>query len=262
MPRIAGEQSEGVQAVVLTLRILERLVQHGRPMGVTELATALGTTKSRIYRFLQTLQQQDYIAQSRDSERYQVGARLLSLTRAQSENFELLTASHDVLQQLRDTLGHSTVISVPERTCVRVMATLAGKSAIEIGVRPGSTLMLHGSAQGKLALAFGPKEVEAAVMRSKLAMLTPKTIANPVTLKREIAKVAKQGWAVAPHETVLGANALAAPVFDAAGALVATIAVLDSIQFIAPKPSEEQIRRVVGAAQRISHRLGYAGRRR
>jgi DNA-binding IclR family transcriptional regulator len=259
LPQIAGEHSEGVQAVVLTLRILEHLVQQGRPVGVTELAAALGTTKSRVYRYLQTLREHEYIAQQRDSERYQVGARLLAMARAQSENFELLTASRDILQQLRDTLGHATVISVPERSCVRVLATIAGKSAIEIGVRPGSTLPLHGSAQGKLVIAFGPKELEASVLRSKLAALTPKTIVNPLALKREVAKVAKQGWAVAPNEIMLGANALAAPVFDASGTLVATIAILNSVQFIAHKPADDQVRRVVGAAQRISHRLGYTG---
>jgi DNA-binding IclR family transcriptional regulator len=97
-------------------------------------------------------------------------------------------------------------------------------------------------------------------LRSKLSALTPKTILNPLVLKREIAKAAKQGWAVAPNEIMLGANALAAPVFDATGTLVATIAVLNSIQFIEHKPSDEQIRRVVGAAQRISHRLGFTGR--
>lgn len=245
--------------MVLTLRILEHLVHQGRPVGVTALAAALGTTKSRIYRYLQTLREHEYIAQQRDTERYQVGARLLALTRAQSENFELLTAARDILQQLRDTLGHATVISIPERICVRVLATIAGKAVIEIGVRPGSTLPLHGSAQGKLVLAFGTKDLEGTVLRGKLAALTPKTITNPAVLRREIAKVAKQGWAAAPNEILLGANALAAPVFDASGALVATIAILNSVQFIAPKPSEDQIRRVVGAAQRISSRLGYTG---
>jgi DNA-binding IclR family transcriptional regulator len=262
LPQIAGKQSEGVQAAVLTLRILEHLVQQGRPVGVTELATALGTTKSRIYRYLQTLRQENFIAQSRDSDRYQIGARLLTLTRPPSESFELLTASHDVLERLRDTLGHSTVISVPERSCVRVLATVAGKSAIEISVRPGSTLSLHGSAQGKLALAFGRAALQATILGSKLSTQTPRTIVDPAILKREIAKVAKQGWAVAPNETVLGANALAAPVFDATGTLVATIAVLDSIQFLEPKPSEKQIRNVVAAARRISNRLGYTEKSR
>ena len=56
-----------------------------------------------------------------------------------------------------------------------------------------------------------------------------------------------------------GANALAAPVLDASGTLVATIAILNSVQFIEHKPADDQVRRVLGAAQRISRRLGYGG---
>ena len=45
---------------------------------------------------------------------------------------------------------------------MRVIATIAGKSAFEIGVKPGSTLAPHATAQGKLLLAFGG---EAAIER-------------------------------------------------------------------------------------------------
>jgi hypothetical protein len=64
MPRITGAGGEGVQAVVLALRILEHLAHDGRPVGVTALARALGTTKSRIHRHLQTLAQEGYILQA------------------------------------------------------------------------------------------------------------------------------------------------------------------------------------------------------
>ena len=52
MPKISGAGGEGVQAVVLTLRILEHLAEEGRPIGVTSLARALGTTNGRIFRHL------------------------------------------------------------------------------------------------------------------------------------------------------------------------------------------------------------------
>ena len=78
MPRISGEITEGIQSVVLALRVIEHLAQSRRPVGVTSLANALGTTKSRIYRHLQTLVQQGYIVRSEQLERYKVGSRLIS----------------------------------------------------------------------------------------------------------------------------------------------------------------------------------------
>ena len=131
MPRISGEANgDGVQAVVLALRILEYLAEQGKAVGVTALAQALGTTKSRIYRHLRTLVQQGYIQQSADTDRYRVGTRLLTLGVSVAENFDLTKAAQGILRELRDALGISCVVSQVEAAGVRVLATIPGKSAI------------------------------------------------------------------------------------------------------------------------------------
>jgi DNA-binding IclR family transcriptional regulator len=259
MPRINGEASaDGVQAVVLTLRILEYLAEQGSAVGVTALAHALGTTKSRIHRHLRTLAQQGYIQQSADTDRYRVGTRLLTLGLSVAENFDLTKAAHGILRELRDALGLSCVVSQVEGAGVRVIATIAGKSAIEIGVKPGSLLHFHSSAQGKVALAFGSDQLRAEVLGSNLEMMTPQTIVSPEVLKKEVQRVRARGWAIAPNEAVTGLNTLAAPIFDASGDLIGTVGIVDSIQFVSEQPSDEQIRRTVAAGQAISHALGYS----
>ena len=259
MPRIGGEPNgDGVQAVVLALRILEYLAEQGKAVGVTALAQALGTTKSRIHRHLRTLVQQGYIQQSADTDRYRVGTRLLTLGVSVAENFDLTKAAQGILRELRDALGLSCVVSQVDAAGVRVIATIPGKSAIEIGVKPGSLLRFHSSAQGKIALAFGSDQLRAAALGSDLEMMTPQTIVNPEALQKEIQKVRARGWAIAPNEAVTGLNTLAVPIFDASGELVGTVGVVDSIQFVAEQPSDEQIRRIVAAGQAISHALGYS----
>src|SRR5215212_11231695 len=168
MPRVSGGSTDGIQAVVLTLRMLERLAQEGRPIGVTALAWALGTTKSRIFRHLKTLTQEGYILQSADTDRYQVGSRLATLGRLAGDTFDLASAAASMLRELRDSLGHFSVVSEVEPEGVRVLATLPGKSSVEIRVKRGSLLPLHGSAQGKVALAFGDDSMRASVFRSRL----------------------------------------------------------------------------------------------
>ncbi len=259
MPKIhAASAGEGVQAVVLALKILDHVARQSDPVGVTSLAQALGTTKSRIYRYLRTLVQQGYIVQAEDSEKYRVGGRLVTLGRAVSENLDLAMAARPVLRELRDALGHFAVVSQVESEGVRVLATVSGKSAIEIGVKPGSVLGFHYSAQGKVALAFGSEDLRARVFRERLEMRTPRTIVNQRQLRDEIERVRRQGWAVAPSEALIGTNALAAPVFEAGGDLVGTVAIVDSVQFIPEGPSEEQVRRIVDAGRRISESLGHS----
>jgi len=78
-------------------------------------------------------------------------------------------------------------------------------------------------------------------------------------LRAELEQVRRQGWATAPNQSIIGLNALAAPIFDALGTFVGAIAVVDSIQFIPEAPAAKQIRQVVEAGKRISATIGYRG---
>ena len=257
MPVISGERTEGVQSVVLTLRILEHLGTVRKPAGVTSIATALGVNKSRIFRHLRTLVHEGYLAQCLDTERYEIGAKFVGLGRAVADRLHVGEIAMPHLIALRDALGHFSVLSEIESTGVRILATVSGKSPIEIGVRQGSVLSFHASAQGKIALAFGDESLRRNVLRSRLELQTPKTIVSAAALSKDLDKVRRQGWAVAPNEALIGLNALAAPVFDASGKLVAAVAVVDSIQFVEAVPSAEQVMQVTGAALKISTALGF-----
>lgn len=259
MPRIEGKNGDGVQAVQLALSIIEYLAKERGAVGVTALATALGTTKSRIHRHLQTLVQQGYIIQPSGSDRYESGPRLVALGRAVSDNLDLAHVAADPLLELRDALGHSAVVSQITPDGMRVVATVPGRSAIEIGVRVGSLLTFNSSAQGKAALAFVSEEFRSRVLRSEFKIFTPHTIISPSVLAAEIEKVRERGWATAPNQAAIGLNTLASPIFDSTGAVCGAVGVVDMVQFVAETPSEDQRVRTMAAARRVSQALGYGG---
>jgi DNA-binding IclR family transcriptional regulator len=257
MPRISGAQrGEGVQAVVFALQILEYLAQHRSTAGVTDLARVFDTTKSRMHRHLQTLVAAGYVMRDDETERYRSGARLIAFGRAVSENFELTNAARPVMETLRASLGHAVALSQPDPDGMRVIATIAGKSAFEIGVKPGSTLAPHTTAQGKLLLAYGGDAAMERVLAKSLSRNTPYTMTDRTPLRAEVDQIRRQGWAIAPNQSVIGLNALAAPIFDALGAFVGAIAIVDSIQFIPEDPSAKQVRQTVEAGKKISNTIG------
>ncbi len=259
MPRIEGKTGDGVQAVNLALSIIEYLAKERRAVGVTVLAQALGTTKSRIHRHLQTLVHLGYIVQPKDSDRYESGPRLVALGRAVSDSLDLAHVAADPLLELRDALGHSAVVSQITPDGMRVIAMVPGRSPIEIGVRTGSLLAFHCSAQGKAALAFSSPEFRDRVMRGRFEVFTPYTTVSPAVLAEALEKIRLQGWATAANETGIGLNTLAAPIFDSAGAVCGAVGVVDMIQFIAETPTEDQRARTMAAARRVSKALGYKG---
>ena len=260
MPKVAGVQADGVQAVVLTLRILEYLAQAGRDVGVTAMASALGTTKSRIFRHLQTLVAQGYAAHAPDSDRYRIGPQFVVLGLSVSGGLDLATVAIPAMRDLRETLGHSVVVSRLEAEGMRVISMLSGRSPFEIGVRPGSLLAFHATAQGKIGLAFGPETLRQSVFRSRLDLLTPRTITSATVLRRDVESAQIKGWAVAPNESLLGVNVLAAPILGTRGECLGAIGIVDSIQYIEDVPSHEQIEQTLQAARELSTALGWSTR--
>jgi IclR family transcriptional regulator, KDG regulon repressor len=247
----------GVKSVGLTLDVLEAVAFAGRDMGVTELAHQLGVTKATIFRHLKTLLDRGYVAKTASTSRYRLGIKSHLLGRMASASIDLLSASETAMQDLRDKTGETAVLSAVEAKVVRVVTTIKGKSPFEIGVRSGSDLTFHASAQGKVALAFN-QELAGKMSRRMLTALTDRTITDWSQLQRELAVIRNRGWATAPEQVVLGLNAVAAPIFDELGQCVATVAVVGSIQFIHKNPGAQQTGMVVRAAARISQNLGYS----
>jgi len=246
----------GVQSIVMALEILEYLAREPEPVGVATIAAALGITKSRVYRHLQTLLKRGYIYQSGSFEKYQIGSRLVSLSHVVAENFQLANIGRAAITQLREALGHFTVLSERDRDGMRVVATRAGKSMLEVQVKQGSLLPYHASAQGKLCLAYGEPSLLEQVCKGKLEALTPYSITTPRALRAEIDRVRRNGYATAFHQSLVGTNSLAAPVLGPGHVLRGTVAVIDSVQFLPQQPSRTQIARVMTAARQITKLLG------
>ncbi|MGY6256879.1 IclR family transcriptional regulator [Paraburkholderia caledonica] len=256
----AADSANAVQAVIFALRILEHVARQKEAVRVTDLAAHFETTKTRIFRHLRTLVQHGYIVQDEESERYQVGSRLIALGLLVSGNFDIASVSQPAMRVLRDKLNHSVVLGVPAADGVHIIAVVPSTAPIEITVRPGSVLGFNYSAQGKIALAYGDSTWMTETCSSELTLNTPVTIVDPSKLKREIDRVREQGWAVAPNEAVTGLNALAAPIFDANGVLVATVAIVDSVQFLPAQTDLAKAHEVQQCSNAISHKLGFRSR--
>ncbi len=235
----------GLSSVDLVLDLIETLAASPRPRGVSDLARELGISKARAHRHLRALIQRGYVRQDPESERYEIGVRLLSLGESVRERFGVLEAMRPEMARLREATGQAVTASALVEGEITVLEMLPGRTLIEFGVRPGARLALTSSAQGLVALAFGP----AALMERADAALA-----------REVEAVRRQGWATAADRVLLGVGALAAPVFDHRGELRGAIAIVGSSQLIAAVPSPEQIAEVVRAAQEASRRLGWRAR--
>jgi len=245
----------GVMAIRLVLEVLELLATR-KSVGVTELARGLHTTKPRVFRHLRTLVDQGYALQNADDDRYTAGPRLIALSRAAalSPDESILRLAEPTLARLRDTVEFTVNLSVVYGDTVSIVETLPGRSLIDVIMRTHASMPLHSTAAGKLLLA-DRLDKNADLLAGPFDALTVNTITDPDALRRELMGVRDQGWAGAPEETVLGINALSAPVRDHRGELVAMVSIMGSIQFITRQPARALIDAIQSAADEISKAL-------
>jgi len=248
----------GVQAADTALSILETVAFSQEPLGVTQIAAALGTAKGATFRYLQTLMDRGYLVQDPVNSRFRLGLKAFSLGRNAPAEWDLAALLGAPMRQVRDATGLSVVLSTPTLQGACVLATVSGTKTIEIGVRVGSTLAMHASAQGKIFLAFDRPTRLDQVAETELTRFTERTITSRAALLAEIAAVRKQGYAAAPEEVLPGINTVAVPVFDRRGTLAAALAIVGSIQHIAARPDRQLVELMLDLGTTASRLVGNA----
>jgi IclR family transcriptional regulator, KDG regulon repressor len=249
--------SGGVHSVHLAIDVLEAVAFSDDELGVTQIAERLNMTKGSVHRHLQTLVERGYLAQNSTTSRYAIGPKSRLLARHAPEA-DLVHLAEGPMRQLRDALGHPIVLSEMTPRGALVLHKLSGTAPIEIGVRPGSELTFHASAQGKVMLAFAPRPLQTRVLAQPLQRFTDKTMVSVRRIEKELLEVVRLGFASAPEEAMLGLNAVAAPIFDAQDACIATVAIVASIQFLPEKPRPSDVTQLIEAARQISRKLGHS----
>src|SRR5699024_480547 len=89
----------------------------------------------------------------------------------------------------------------------------------------GQRAPLHATSTGKLLLAHASDQTWQQVAGKPLRRFTDATRTDVAQLAEELALIRDRGWSSAVGEWEEGINALAAPVYDATGVLVAVVSV-------------------------------------
>jgi DNA-binding IclR family transcriptional regulator len=253
-----GDADSSLPTAVISLRIMEALASTVEECGITNLSVALGMPKARVHRHLSALKTHGYVTQNPSTNRYSIGWRLYLLGQNLVKRFEVVPLSKPIMEELRNKIGQTIVITTFTENEVAVLSVVPGKNALEIVLQPGAQFDLNAAAQGKVVLAFGPDALFQQVLSRPLKQNTSHTIVEVDRLKAEIDLVRERGWADAPEQLFLGINALAAPIFLADGTLFGSLAAVGSIHYLPVRPLEETVSALLDAAQKISGLLGFS----
>ena len=258
VPTTTAVTGTGVQSVDRALGILEVLARSGES-GVTEIAAQLGVHKSTAFRLVATLEAHRLVEQTTDRGRYRLGIGILRLAGATSARLDLVQEARPLCRQLAADTGETVNVAVLSESSALYLDQVAGSSALQPHNWVGQHIPLHATSNGKVLVSELDESALDAIL-GKLPAYTPHTITRRPQLRKELDRVREQGYALAIDELEVGLSAVAAPVRNAHGDVVASMSVSGPTFRLGSDRLDDVTRLVVAAAAEVSHRLGWGHR--
>ncbi|WP_435348644.1 IclR family transcriptional regulator [Haloarchaeobius sp. HRN-SO-5] len=247
-------EPRSIKSVRTSFAIVDELVER-EGAGVTELADALGCSKTTVHTHLSTLSRLGYVRQDGDGYRASLG--FLTTGNRVRESFDLYRYGVSIANSLAESTGEVVHLAVEEDQKVHfVHAARGGPDAIESTTPVGRTAPLHATAVGKAMLAEMPDERREAVFDRGLNPMTSRTITDPELLREELDRIREREYAVNDQEQVLGARSVASSVKYVSGGLMGAIVVSGHASRLDEDRIEELAASVRGAANQIEIEQG------
>src|SRR5215208_554515 len=257
--RVLVPEQPSVKILDKALRILLLFGQRQPEWGVAALAREVGIPKTTVYRILRVLQQHGFLIQDLDSRRFRLGLGALELGRRAYEGIELRRVAQPVIEHLAAVSGETVLLQVldPERQRVVCIERAQQRVGLRLILEVGATAPLHAGCSAKALLAFLPEEEIEAVIAKGLPAVTPHTITDPDELRRDLAEVRQNGYAVSFEETDLGVAGISVPVRDHLDRVIASLSISGPITRINQANMGTFVELGRQGARRIEAELGH-----
>jgi DNA-binding IclR family transcriptional regulator len=239
-----------VAAVQRAIAILAELAGARGELGTNEIARRTGINVSTISRILATLVSGGLVEHVTATGRYRLGMGVIRLANAAGERLDIRSLTRPHLEDVVGRIQETATLSMPGGheaiTLDYVQSPLSVRSVAEVGRASPA----HATAVGKVFLAHG-----GIVPAGSLHAYTERTIVDHDVLRAEVARVREQGWGQALGEREDDLNAVAAPLLDRVGQLVAILGLQGPAVRFGPRVMRGAVELLMERAERISSAL-------
>jgi IclR family KDG regulon transcriptional repressor len=243
-----------VRAVQRAVQVLSSFDSEHPERRVSEIAQAIGLHKATTYRIVITLFNCGFLERTADGERYRLGFRVAKLGLGVLGRLDFRREARPYMRQLVNRFQEICALGVFDRGQVLYVEILRSKHSLTIAARVGGHLPIHCTAGGKVLLAFLPLELVEPILDAPLATYTEKTITSPARLREELAVVRQRGYALDDEEFEVGIRAIAVPLRDIDGNVIAEMSMPGPAERLALERIPAMAEAMVEAANAVSAR--------
>ena len=247
--------STGTQSIDRAAQLLVQILETIEPPTIGKLSERSGLPKSTTSRLVGALERQGLI-QRESAGQLRPGAVLVRYARRQTGEAELVELAEEALDRLARESGETVNLGIPDAGTVELLAQRDSRHFLGSTNWVGRHVPAHASALGKVFFAFGSLELPP----ERFERLTDETATSVGDLGLD--RIRACGYATAVDELEPGLWAVAAPVRDASGVVIAALSVSGPSVRLRDGVLDRVAGQVRAEADGLSAQLGYDDRER
>lgn len=251
--KAAQRPARRIQSVEVGFRVIRALEQAHGPLPLREIARRAAMPASKAHVYLASFLREGLVAQDASGE-YRLGPFAVQLGLSAVRQTDLLAIAWPELESLRAATRCTVYVSVWGNRGPVILAKTDGERQGSLVVRVGYVLPVRHTATGLVFAAHLARGDWDAILAAEQPAK-----GDPRALAATLREVREQGYAATPHRHIVGMQAIAAPVLDHTGQPAAALTLLGPADLLSGGPGSAVVRALLGAAARLSLRLGHAG---
>ena len=220
-----SDKVETNSAIQKALSVMEAITKNGRPLSIADISHELELPRQTIHRTVQQLEALGLLQKDPHRERFGVGPRLktLAINTVSAGN---ATGTRAILQDLVGEINETCNVGILDDHEVLYIDRVECDWPLRVQLQAGSRVPVHCTAIGKLLLAHQEEDAQQRILKTAdLRRYTKHTITDPGVLEAQLAQIVAQGYSINNQEDAIGLIALAVPVRNADGLVIAGLGV-------------------------------------
>ncbi|MBN6189083.1 IclR family transcriptional regulator [Aneurinibacillus sp. BA2021] len=251
------------QSVTKALKLLDFFTEEMKELTLSELAAKSGMPRPTAYRLLASLEACGFLTKTKNTDqdvRYRLGLKLLELGSMVAEQLELRKIALPWMQELCADINEAVHLVIRDGDEAVYIEKVESNRAVRLYTRVGKRSELYLGSGPKLLLAYMPEQ-ERELLFGKMSFkkVTPSTISDKETLRKEIKKIQSVGYSVSKGEQDYETIGISYPIYDYTRNVVAVLSVSGPAARLCGEHEEYARKKTKAAAECISKGLGYTG---
>jgi DNA-binding IclR family transcriptional regulator len=247
------QTTKSIPAIERALAILEALDNSAQSMNIAELSRKLAIPRSTAHSIALTLERCGYVTRDASRRNCMLSMKAYRLGREAAPSGHLADTAFRPMKSLSTATQLTSHLAVLDLDQAVYVQKVQGLGLLRFDTHIGKRTNLHCTGVGKVLLSYAPQPYQEKYLKqAPFARYTRNTITTASALRRELAKITKQSFALDDQEEELDVRCLSVPVFNVRGEFIAALSVSGSISQL----KEDWLPTGIDLLQKVARQIG------